>query len=222
MKLLTQRLHRMASSRTTVTLLMALTAMATLAGCQPAGRVDLLQPQMTGWQREVQLITDQAHWARSGDVGKSADAGGGVDRDGDKGKIKGDRLLARFPLPGGRTGRPTYLLYLRLPNNVAKGMGKAVIDPSAEPASRTSGFLIQTRGENARVSRFVSGQVKAAWPFLVPANQRTFKIDVQCEDGTRIVGKILAFRDDYRITRFETKQYPAEVQSLLQRSTINE
>ena len=172
-------------------LILALAAAALAGGCQPAGKVSLVQPQLAGWQREVRLQTDQVYWARAEGV---------------------DRILAEFPLPGARIGRPTYLLYLRLP----AGVDKAALDPKADPKSRARGFIIQTRGEYAGLAGLKSGEVQARSPSpLAPASKRLFRVDLKCEDGTQIVGEMTASRDDYLVSRFETRQRPADVQSLL-------
>lgn len=164
--------------------------LAAMAGCGPAAEVRLVQPQLTGWQREIQLQTDQSHWAR----------GGTEDT---------ERVLAEFPLPGARTGRPTYLLYLRLP----AGEKRVGFDPKSAP--RGQGFFIQTRGEYAGLARLTGGTAEIRGASRSQHAVRQLRLDLTCEDGSRLSGKLSATRDEYVVSRFEARRRPADVQALL-------
>jgi hypothetical protein len=159
-----------------------------VTGCTPAGQMSLFQPQVAGRQHEIRVQTDQVHWASASGV---------------------ERVLAEFPLPGARTGRPTYLLYLRLP------AGDAAV-PFDSAASRSGqGFFIQTRGEYAGLARITGGQVRVAGRSQSSGATRTIDIDLRGEDGCRYVGQLKAVRDDFFVSKFETKQRPADVQALI-------
>jgi len=166
-----------------------LVALAT-AGCEPAGRMNLLQPRLAGWQRDLRLETDHAHWAGAGTQGI-------------------ERILVEFPLPGARTGRPTYVLYLRLP----AGTETVKIGPEGSPLA--VGFLIQTRGEYAGLARVTGGTVVVRGDSQAAGARRTLELDLSFEDGSRSVGQLIATRDEYAVSRFEQKDRPADVAALV-------
>lgn len=159
-------------------------------GCQPAGSMRLTQPQLQGWQRELKLETEDVRWAGVGDA-------------------KVERVLAVFPLPGARTGQPTYLLYLRLP------AGESNVSFAPEAASGGRGFFVQIRGEYAGLARLTGGTVEVRGDSQGHAARRRIKLDLTLEDGSHITGEIRAKRDEYAVSRFESRQHPADVQSLL-------
>jgi hypothetical protein len=160
-------------------------------GCQSTGNVWLVQPRLTGWQREVKLQSEQVRWARAG----------GEDI---------ERVLAEFPLPGARTGRPTYLLYLRMP----AGTAQVSFEPGASPHGRA--FLIQTRGEFAGLARAVGGSVELRGKSSADQIKRHYRLDLRFEDDSHVVGEVEAVRDDYFVSRFETKRRPGDVATLIQ------
>lgn len=162
---------------------------AVAGGCGPAAKVNLVQPQLTGPQSDLQLVSDNAHWAKADEV---------------------TRVLAEFPLPGARTGTPTYLLYLRMPAD--EKLTRVNADPG-QPQVR--GFIIQTRGEYAGLTRLTAGAVEMRKPSPLSGNTRKVAIDATCEDGTRITGTIKVDRDDFVVSRFETRRRPADVQNLI-------
>ncbi len=170
-------------------MLLTLLTSALVGGCGPAGRLRLAQPHLGGYQREVEILSEQVRWAQSEEV---------------------DRVLAEFPLPGARSGRPTYLFYLRMP----AGAEKARFDAPAD-TPRAQGFLIQTHGEYAGLTRISAGQVEMVQPFMGGASARRIRLDASCDDGTHLAGKLEATRDDYFIGRFETHLHPADVQNLV-------
>jgi hypothetical protein len=158
----------------------------------------MVQPQLTGWQREVRLNTEDVKWARADGV---------------------DRVLAEFPLPGAQTGRPTYLLYLRASSGVKTAHLDSKADGKAGTNTQGQGFMIQTRGEYAGLARLSNGTLRMHGPSLLNARKQRIEVDVTCEDGTRMIGDLTATRDDYLVSRFETKQRPADVQALLKTAT---
>ncbi len=162
-------------------------------GCGPAGQISLIQPQLTGWQRVVRLKSNDIHWAEAEGV---------------------NRVLAEFPLPGAQTGRPTYLLYLRMPNKAST----ASFEGSTNPKKQGLGFMIQTRGEYAGLALLSGGTVRMHGASPLGSDTRRFDVDLTCEDGTQIAGTLTATRDDYLLSRFETKRRPADIQAL-QRSS---
>lgn len=160
-----------------------------VGGCQPAGSLRLLQPQLQGWQRELKLDSEQVRWAGAGDANV-------------------ERFLAEFPLPGARTGRPTYLLYLRLP------AGKSTVDFAADAPDRGRGFFIQTRGEYSGIARLAGGAVDVRGSSTADDAKRHLTLDLVLDDGSRIVGELQATRDEYFVSRFETRRHPADVKTL--------
>ena len=123
---------------------------AMLAGCTPAAEIRLFQPQYVGAEQDINLQSNQVCWA----------PGEGM-----------ERVLAEFPLPGAVSGRPTYLLYLRIP----------IVRPG-EPATATGskrirGFLIQTQGRNAGLETLVAGKVRSrASPSLLTRHENSRSI----------------------------------------------
>ena len=160
---------------------------AALAGCAAPADMGLVQPQLNGRQREVHLTSEQVFWA------------------GGEGQ---ERVLAEFPLPMARSGRPTYLLYLRWPAD----QKKLVAD--REPLPRIRGFLIQTRGEYAGLALVVSGTVEVRGSSGAGAASRQLRINLKCEDGSRVTGRLQARRDDWRLRQFETQRRPADVRAI--------
>lgn len=159
-------------------------------GCASGEKVWLVQPRLTGWQRELKLQSEQVRWSRAG--GEAV-----------------ERVLAEFPLPGARTGRPTYLLYLRLP----AGMEQVSFEPEARvPAG---GFLIQTRGEFAGLARATGGFVQLRGASSTDDVNRRYLIDLGFEDDSHLIGEIEATRDDYFVSQFETRRRPGDVMLLV-------
>jgi hypothetical protein len=182
-------------------------------GCGPATNLQLVQPQLAGRQQSVQLHSDRAFWSPGGPV---------------------DRALIEFPLPGASTGRPTFLLYLRLPVGTAdpwvctatapadpaSGHG-AASKPDAGPATRrpsnahagpmARGFFIQTRGDFAGLALITGGTIRINGRSNAPQATRELQIELTCEDGSRITGRAVARRDDWYVKKFETREHPADV-----------
>lgn len=158
-----------------------------LAGCGPAAEVRLLQPQYPGAERDLRLMSNQVCWA------------------GDKGV---ERVLAEFPLPGAVTGRPTYLLYLRIPVS-APGV------PTTQPAEQAvRGFIIQTQGRNAGLEGLLAGTVQMKGKSSAPGAVREMQVNLTFEHHTFLSGRLTARRNDRHIRLFETRQHPADVQAL--------
>lgn len=163
--------------------------MVSAIGCRPAGELRLFQPQLQGWQRELKLETDEVRWAAATD---------GV-----------ERVLAEFPLPGARTGRATYLLYLRLP------AGEAQVVFGSGGSEQAAGFLIQTRGEYAGLSQIKEGTVRVSGKGQGLKAKRHLKIDLTSEDGSQIIGEAEGVRDDYGVAHFENNQRKTDVKALV-------
>ena len=166
------------------------TSLLALAGCGPSAEVVLIQPQLTGWQREVRLLSESVHWA----------PGEG-----------GSRLLAEFPLPGATRGQPMYLLYLLVPS----GAGDWPVTPEADQGVR--GFMIQTRGSHAGLASVVEGQVSAGSASAGPEAGREVRFRLTCDDGSRLEGRLRASRNDRRLRQFESRERPVDVESLVAR-----
>ena len=159
-----------------------------MTGCGPASSVHLLQPHLTGWQRHLHLVAETALWSPGDRV---------------------DRVLVEYPPPGASTGRPLVLLYLRLPSGVAEPTVAAPRGPTAR------GFFIQTRGEYAGLSTVVSGRVIVKGRSVSLGATRQVALELQCEDGSALVGTIEAQRNDWVLRQFETQRRPVDVDMLI-------
>jgi len=178
------------------------------AGCAVPAEVRLFQPQLVGRQKEIHLTTEQVCWAAS------------------ETKEGQDRVLAEFPLPMARTGRPMYLLYLRVPAGKKKAAARATLSsqPASHPAAatqpeqealpRVQGFLIQTHGEFAGLATVAGGTVVVSGTSQAKNAKRDLQLNLTCEDGSRIIGRLRARRDDYHVRHFETRRRPLDVEAL--------
>jgi len=161
-----------------------------LAGCGPSAELHLIQPQLAGWQRHMRLVSEETCWSPGDRV---------------------DRLLAEFPLPGASTGRPTFLLYLRLP------AGEPEPNVGAKTGDTVRGFFIQTRGVFAGLAEIVGGKIKVQGAAQGKGATRRIEFELVCEEGSRLTGQALARRNDYHIEHFETHRRPVDVDALVSR-----
>lgn len=145
-----------------------------LAGCGPFATGRLTQPRSHSQYRFSNLESEWARFALS-------------ERD-------GDRLLLGWPLPGARTGRRHYQLYLRYP----PGTGVVAVDPSGESGNLT-GFLIQHLGRQADLTRIETGSFSIGGG----SRQRSGKYDLTFTDGTTLRGRFRANRSDLALRFFE-------------------
>ncbi len=159
-----------------------------LHGCTPAvSEIRLLQPHMDRWQRDLQLRTEQTFWSP------------------DK---QSERILAEFPLPGATSGNPMYLLYLLIE------AGEPSQELTASPSSAAKGFFIQIRGDHAGLALITAGKIQIEKSSLSSEAVRRLRIDLRCEDGTRLTGWLAAQRDDWQLIDFEKHRRPADVMIL--------
>ncbi|NLX14268.1 MAG: hypothetical protein GXY44_11525 [Phycisphaerales bacterium] len=149
--------------------------------------VRLIQPHMDRWQRDLQLRTEQAFWSPN----KQA-----------------ERILAEFPLPGATAGNPMYLLYLRIT------AGEPLHKLPGTPSAPAKGFFIQIRGDHAGLALVTAGTVQVEKRSLTSEAVRRLRVDLRCEDGTRLTGWLAAQRDDWQLTYFEKHRRPADVNML--------
>lgn len=166
-------------------LLLAAGMMSLVAGCgRPVSGLRLEQPRLSGPQRQLDLVSEQVYWSGDGPV---------------------YRLLAEVPLPGAGTGRPAFLLYLRVTAD-ANGKGAAL-----QPVE-VRGFLIQTRGTQAGLTPIVAAGVAGDRP-----NGKNWKlrVELQFEDASQLSGDLTATRADWKLTHFETRSHTADVQGLM-------
>lgn len=155
------------------------------AGCQPSTRLTLVQPKVTGRQRQLDLATEQGWFAIDG---------------------RTERLLVQLPLPGATSGRPTFLLYLRVTPAMTGASGRAAREPR-----RVTGFFIQTHGEMAGKINVTAAQVT---PRSVSRSSHRAEIDVTFNDGSTVRGKVLARRSDRTLHDFETQRYAGDVENV--------
>jgi hypothetical protein len=178
--------HRAGKQRFRFSLLAGLLPMA--LGCMaPKADVRLHQPAYRGAEQDLHLTTNQVYWSH----------GAGS-----------DRYLAEFPLPGATGGRPTFLLYLLVPP--CPSDGPAAVDQE-QPIR---GFLIQTQGRNAGLEMIVAGKAAVKGRSMAEGATREVGLELSFEHGTNLTGHLTARRDDWRLQTFETRQRPADVQSL--------
>lgn len=162
---------------------------AGLIGCGPAAEVRLFQPQYVGVEQDIRLQTDHVCWA----------PGHGM-----------ARFLAEFPLPGAVSGRPTYLLYLRVPM-----IASAETRPAGNPQA-VRGFLIQTQGRNAGLEILKSANVSVKGRSMASDAPRELEVELTFEGNTTLKGRLNAKRNDRHLKHFETRRRPADVQALLE------
>ena len=153
-----------------------------------SAELHLIQPQLAGWQRHMHLVSERTCWSPGDRV---------------------DRVLAEFPLPGASTGRPTFLLYLRLP------AGELEPTVGAKTGATVRGFFIQTRGVFAGLAGVVGGTIKVRGTSQGRGATRRIEFELTCEEGSRLVGEAFARRDDYHIAHFETHRRPVDVDALV-------
>jgi len=158
----------------------------TTIGCGPRADVQLIQPSLPEWQRQIHLQSELAFWASDG---------------------KALRVLAEFPLPGATTGKPTYLLYFTVAHDKNA-------PPNAQQRPKVRGFFIQTRGEYAGLASIVRGKTKVKGSSNARGATRHLDIELNFEDGSKVAGKIRARRDEWHMNQFETRRRPADVQTL--------
>lgn len=160
-------------------------------GCGPAAQVRLFQPQYAGAEQDIRLQSNLVRWAPEKGVA---------------------RFLAEFPLPGAVSGRPTYLLYLRMPMD---------LPPQTQPVGATQGvrgFLIQTQGRNAGLEFLKAAQVTVEGKGSGPDARRELRVELAFEGNTTLTGRLKAKRDDRYLEIFETRRRPSDVQALLEDS----
>ncbi len=160
-------------------------------GCNPAAKIRLIQPNLKGAQRDLLLTSDQVYWAAEE-------------------KSSTQRLLAEFPLPGAATGRSTYILYLRM---------TPAPPPDKKADNRpdtTQGFFIQSRGEFAGLAAISGGRASVKGASRSKTASRKVELDLTCEDGSKITGRLTARRDEYQLKIFETQRRPADVRRVIE------
>jgi len=164
-------------------------------GCGPPAELHLIQPHLPVWQKHIHLSSQDAYWSPGEQM---------------------DRVLLEFPLPGATSGRPTYILYLRLPS----GIEEPTVAENPSPTAR--GFLIQTRGDYAGLALITKGKIKVKGTSKSSKAKRKLEFEFDCEDGSRLLGKAQAKRNDWYIQRFETQRRAADVEALMNNQTIPE
>jgi len=156
-----------------------------LAGCAPRAEFTLNQPFAPPAQQHLLLASDWAYDAPGGDH---------------------QRCLLAFPLAGSKEPPRAYAIYLLVP-------GEKGTYPVAPGPSGVQGFLIQELGRTLKGrTDFVTGTVAYAPVFLKPREHRV-ELDVQCQDGSHIVGKAVVEDLAPEVKAFE-RQYAADVKSL--------
>ncbi|MCP4251528.1 MAG: hypothetical protein GY778_31205 [bacterium] len=152
----------------------ALLTVLGLTGCGPFATGRLVRPRDGDQYRFSNLKSVWAHFALS--------------------EQDGDRLLLGWPLPGARTGRRHYQLYVRIPS--PKGVVAA--DASIGSAKLT-GFLVQQLGSRVDLTRIETGSLSIG----SENRQRSGKYEMTFADGTTLRGRFRANRSDLALRFFE-------------------
>ncbi len=151
----------------------------------PTARITLTQPQAPPAQQRIELASD---W-------------GAVSDDGER-KL----ALVDFPLPGRKDGPRDFRVFLDLPLDARD----ETIRPGDVAAAR--GFLLQEVGRLRGKANFTSGSVAISRdPFRI--RPPTLRIDVTCDDGTRVVGSARLTSDPETIRSF-LRKFAADVAAL--------
>ncbi len=154
--------------------------LVSLAGCQRQADVTIHQRFAPRAQQELKLIGDEAYVLTSGDE---------------------QTCLLTSSLPNALRGPRAFVLYFRGPNV----SGRVLIDPNQSVAVR--GFLVQEVGALAGRTDFATGSVtyrdvpfRPGWRELV--------LDVRCEDGSEIRGKLVAESGPAEVRAYERRHAP--------------
>lgn len=149
--------------------------MTAATGCGPRAEVALHQPFAPPSQQRLKLAGDRAFFATEADRQVCA---------------------LTFALPGAADGPRAFVVYLCAPD----ARGRLPVAPF-EPGA-CSGFLVQEVGSLAGRSDFLQGTVSCRNVWLAP-NLRRLDLDVRCEDGVHITGRVVARRDPGRVQALE-------------------
>lgn len=164
------------ASRRRLVVAAATAAVGALAGgCVAPNRTLLVQPTAPPAQRRVELATRSAFFERG------------------EGRV---RALLAYPLPGSLDGPRDFLVYFDLPARDGR------VEVSPAPGS-AGGFLIQRKGFRRGKTVFSSGsvQVRRRW---LDADRLDVTLDVECDDRTRIRGRVTLRCDPREVSEFAT------------------
>ena len=164
-------------------------------GCGHGTRVQLVPRALDGYEQAMTLTTETARWAEDAE------------------RL---RVLAEFPLPGASRGKPMYLLYLRIP----AGVEQSPVGP--EGYLMTRGFLIQTRVAHAGLASAVEGEVRIKGSGTGRHAERRLEVTIAFDEGTRLVGNVIATHSAWYVQGFETQRRPADVHSLVEQEATQE
>jgi hypothetical protein len=154
--------------------------LVSLAGCQRQADVTLYQRFAPRAQQELKLIGDEAYVVTSGDE---------------------QTCLLMSALPNALRGPRAFVLYFRGPNVT----GRVPVDPNQSVAVR--GFLVQEVGALAGRTDFAAGSVTYRDVPFRPG-WRNLVLDVRCEDGTEIRGKVIAESGPAEVRAYERRHAP--------------
>ncbi len=148
----------------------------------------LRQPQLEGRQNNLRLTSEQVYWTADDGV---------------------ERMLAEFPLPGATTGKPMYLVYLRYPAD-KKRIG---VDPGHKDAA--CGFLIQMRNSNAGLTMIEHGKLTVKRGLSPSKGRHVIELGISCADDSKLIGRLIAQRNDWMMENFERFRRAGDVQALI-------
>lgn len=154
-----------------------------LAGCAPRSTLRLEQPRLSSPEANLDLSSAQVYWSEHDGI---------------------HRVLGEIPLPGADTGRPTYLIYLRM----RFSKGKSV------QATDVRGFLIQTRGPRKGLTPLSTAGVTAEPPAGSAKGTWVLHAQLVFEDHSSMTADLNARREDWKLLQFETRTHAADVRAL--------
>ncbi len=163
-----------------------LLAVAALAGCGPRATLVLHQPAAPPTQAHLELAGDTAYHARGGDRQK---------------------VVLAFRRPRVDRGPADFVLYLTAP----PGTTAFRVNP-ADPES-PRGFILQKVGLRAGRAEFVRGVVEFGRHWLL-RGRRVLRLDLECDDGTRVAGRATLRERPTEVRSFE-QQHAADVAMLI-------
>ncbi|MFN0136578.1 MAG: hypothetical protein ACKVS9_10740 [Phycisphaerae bacterium] len=157
-----------------------------IVGCGSEAKLVLIQPHAPQAQQQLRLASD---WAFAAGTGAGT-----------------QQVLLDFPLPQSVSGPRDFRVFLALPERE----GVLPIDPAQPEAGR--GFLIQEVGQLRGKTVFSSGTVELTRP-LLGGDAWLLKLDVRCEDGTKVAGKATVRPENQELSAFR-QAYAADIQLL--------
>lgn len=214
-----------------VAVLLYLSGLSFLSGCAPEAKskLDLLQPQLIGRQQKILLASDRAYWSSAASMERLL-----VEFPLPGATTGHPTFLLYLRVPAGAVRPAVGTAVSEMQMNAAftdQATGKISAEgtngrsqegmqspgvgvPTTRPGQAVKGFFIQTRGDMAGLASIVEGQLERVGRYRPNDHERRFRVELELEDGSRLEGQILAYRDDWKLKQFEQVRHPADVEAL--------